>query len=150
MIDRRLIQDTLSMLRQQIDSDTAIRLEGDVHLLERLAAVIEKTGLHRQRKLTILGGYLLLQQAVLKHQDLLEGQNDVLTRSILDGDYLMGAYYKLLSQHKELDLLNHLAPVYKKLQLSLLMGRPARRAMREVYTAFRQYLDRADQEAMTS
>lgn len=150
MIDRRLIQDTLSMLRQQIDSDTAIRLADDVHLLERLAAVVEKTGLHRQRKLTILGGYLLLQQAVLKHQDLLEGQNDVLTRSILDGDYLMGAYYKLLSQHKELDLLSHLAPVYKKLQLSLLMGRPAQRAMREVYTAFRQYLDRADQEAMTS
>jgi hypothetical protein len=150
MVDRRLIQDTLGMLRQQIDPDTAIRLADDVHLLERLAAVVEKTGLHKHRKMTILGGYLLLQQAVLKHQDVLEGQNDVLTRSILDGDYLMGAYYKLLSQHQELDLLSHLAPVYKKLQLSLLMGRPVKRAMREVYAAFREYLDQADREAMTS
>ena len=149
-MDRRLIQDTLAMLRRQIDPDTAIRLADDVHLLERLAAVVEKTGLHKQRKMTILGGYMLLQQAAIRHQDLIEGQNELLTRGILDGDYLMGAYYKLLSQNKELRLLDTLAPVYKKLQLSLLMGRPVKRAMREVYAAFRHYLDQAEREAMTS
>lgn len=139
-----LLNDTISMLRQHIDRGTSIAMEDGTmdELVQEAVALVESYRLAASRKVTVLGCYMLIRHAVRKHRDLAMLDNEALTRSILEGDYLYGMLYRLASGRKELMLMQHLTPFYKKLQLALLEGQHPRQLMAELNEMLRVYLNK--------
>ncbi|MNJ60999.1 hypothetical protein D3C77_567660 [compost metagenome] len=139
-----LLYETVSMLKQHIDSGTAIVLEkeDEDELLRGIVALLQEYELTKSRKMTVLGCCMLIRMAIKKHRELALHRNDELTRSILDGDYLIGLYYRFATGRKEWKLLTHLAPFHKKMQVALLAGRPVRTVMTELHEEIRIYLNK--------
>ncbi|MNJ70256.1 hypothetical protein D3C77_666990 [compost metagenome] len=48
----------------------------------------------------------------------------MLTRKVLDGDYLYSFYVQLCLRFEEFDFLAHLAPVVKQIQIKRVEGQP--------------------------
>ena len=140
-MDTKLIEDTISMLEETIDPDAVIALDADEHGLEKMVTLLHSYEITHSRKMTILGCYILLQLAVSKHHEAEPDENGAITRSILDGDYCFGLYFRILIQFSELKLLTYLAPVQKKIQLNLISGKPMNHILTELYEPFRLYLN---------
>ncbi|WP_040950729.1 hypothetical protein [Gorillibacterium massiliense] len=140
-MDTQLIQDTISMLEETIDPDALISLDADESGLADMVALLHSYEITRSRKMTILGCYILLQAAVSKHHEASPDESGAMTRSILDGDYLFGLYFRILVQFSELKLLTYLAPVQKKIQLGLIAGKPMAHILTELHEPFRLYLN---------
>ncbi len=138
-----LLDKTLAMLRQYIDADAAGAIgtfEADEPLL-KAAKLVQSYRLEEYRRLTILGSYVLICLAMRKHRELTLHDNIALTRGILDGDYLIGLYYRMMSARREWRLIAHLAPFQKKLQGDLIRGRPERAVRAELHDSLRTYLN---------
>lgn len=140
----KLLDITITMLREHIDAGTAIALEesGKDELLREAVKLLESYRLAASRKMTVLGCYMLIRHAVRKHRELALHDNEALTRSILEGDYLYGLLYRLAASRQELMLMQHLTPFYKKAQLSLLEGQPPHKLLGELNDVLRVYLNK--------
>lgn len=137
----KLVRDTVDLLLKQIDSDAAIRLQLRDEELEPVVGLLYAYQLTRLRRMTILGGFMLLQLAVRRHRELNLHDRQMLTRSILDGDYFTGLYYRLLVRNNEHRLLAYLSPVHKRIQIEMIGGKTEREVMAELFGRIRQYLD---------
>lgn len=138
-----LYDKTLAMLREHVDEDAAGAI-GTIEADDRLRQIVrllQSYRLEEYRRLTILGSYMLICLAMRKHRELALHDNDALTRGILDGDYLIGLYYRMMSARREWRLIAHLAPFQKKLQGDLMNGRPERAVRAELHDTLRAYLD---------
>lgn len=142
MMDTKLIDETFDLLEQHMDAEAAVRLSRDLPYAEQLARLLSESGLTRDRQKTILGCYILLQLSLGRHAEASEklAEGAKLARTVLDGDYLMGAYYALMSSRAEMRLFKHLMPVYKRIQLARLAGRPFARLANELFAAFQSYV----------
>lgn len=142
--DTRLLGETVAMLRQYIDNETAIAIEAEDsdELLQDVVRLLHMYNLAASRKIHILGCFMLMRQAVCRHRDLALEDNESLTRSILSGDYLFSLYYRLGMKGKEWRLLQHLAPFYKKVQISMFECKAVGPMMRELREELRGYLDK--------
>lgn len=146
-MDIKLIQDTLDRVGKLIDPGTDIRLAADGQRLARLAAMVSEAPLPRKRKITILGGYLLLDLGLNFHQELERETGEERTRSLLGGDYLFGAYLRWLVQNKEHELLAFLVPIHKNIQIGLAAGEALELAFDKLFAGFSEYLLRCQEEA---
>ncbi|WP_058300829.1 hypothetical protein [Gorillibacterium timonense] len=140
IMDRKLIQDTLSKVEKLMDPSTGIRLDNGEGKLADLAVLLNETPISRKRKIAILGSYLLLHLGLESHQELDSQKSEERTRSLLAGDYLFGVYIRWLVQNEERDLLAYLSPVHKKIQIELATGLPLTLALAELFTEFKRYL----------
>lgn len=143
-IDMKLLNETKSLLMQHIDAGTAIALEADDEdqMLIKLLELLHRYELARSRKITVVACYLLIRLAISKHKELTLHENEKLTRGILDGDYLLGLYYRLLVGRKEWQLFTHLATFNKNMQAALMAGTPIHSIMMSFHEELRAYLDK--------
>lgn len=140
-MDTQLVKDTVMMLQQEIEAETAITVKLDYRQLQSLVEQLQASTWGRMQQCVLLGGYMLLQQAMLAHEDLgPDHSSAVRTKHILDGDYLLGLYYRLMVKYQAFALLASLAPFQKKLQLGLLQGRTAEQAKAELLEQFLRFV----------
>ncbi len=142
-MDTKLIDETFDLLERHMDSESAVHLSRALPYVDQLASLLRESGLTRDRQMTILGCFILLQHSLGRHAEAADKLNEgaKLARTILDGDYLLGAYMALMSSRAEMRLFKHLMPVYKRIQLARLAGRPFARLTNELYAAFQAYID---------
>lgn len=118
-----LIQDAFHMLQREISPDTGIELNMPCEEAEEMASLLFEYGFPALRSTRLLSIYIAIKLALLRHSDCdgsLSGEK--LTRSVLDGDYLYSFYVQLCLQWNENDLLVHLAPVIKQIQIRRIEG----------------------------
>ncbi|MFS0727691.1 hypothetical protein [Paenibacillus sp. 1P07SE] len=106
----KLIHDALRLLRDQLDPGVEMIFTPDAVEIEDIATLLQTHTLDYNRKVTILACCILIRLAVLKHLQLTLEDNALLTRSILDGDYLSGLLYRLASKRREWRLLLNGSP----------------------------------------
>lgn len=124
IMERTLLQDTLGLLNELIHKQTNIELDANDRSLQELADMIGSYCMTHSRKMTVLSCCMLISVGIRKHSHLLNvDDNEGLTRSILDGDYLIGLIYRVAIRGKEHKLLTKLNPIYKKIQLQSLEGK---------------------------
>lgn len=141
-MDTELFRDAISLLRQHIDSESAIVLSADDKRLRDIIDLLGEYDFARSRKITILACCMLIRLAIDRHHHLQLHNCDALTKDILDGDYLMGLYYRFAAGRREWKLLKHLTSFNKKVQLKLLKGAAAHVLFSELKAEIRTYLDR--------
>lgn len=140
-MDSRLIQDTLSLLQQQLSPLTGINLKPEGTMLEEMTSLLHTCRLVRSRQLAVLGSYALLRMSLSKHRRMAGLGGAALTKHILDGDYLLGVFYRFVAQCNEQQLPLYLAPTLKKLQISIVEGGTFEEAISELLQAFRTYIE---------
>jgi hypothetical protein len=146
IMDIKLIQDTLSRVEKLIDPRTQICLVTDEQRLAKLASMVSKAPLPRKRKITVLGGYLLLDLGLTFHKELDRETGEERTRSLLGGDYLFGAYLRWLVQNAEHELLAFLVPIHKNIQIRLAAGGRLEQAFDDLFDGFSRFLLRCETE----
>lgn len=139
-MEKELVQEALDVLRQYNTSGSDMNCDDE--LVYELAKVLNGYDISRSRKITILACSILISKAIRKHRELSTDSNDRLARSILDGDYLLGLYYRLAAGRREWKLIMHLNLFNKKVQLALMQGRPAGILLADLKHEIRSYLDR--------
>lgn len=118
-----LIQDAFQTLHREISPDTGIQLNMPCEEAEEMADLLLEHDLPTLRSTRLLSIYIAIKIALLRHSDFSDALNgEQLTRKVLDGDYLYSFYVQLCLQWNEYDLLTHLAPVIKQIQLRRIEG----------------------------
>ncbi|MNE13831.1 hypothetical protein D3C76_123080 [compost metagenome] len=114
----QLIQDACHLLQGEISPETGIHLnllEDDLLPMTKLFDHFDLQELRARRLLSI---YIAIKFALLRHSGCDESvTGEALTRMILDGDYLYSLYIQLCLSWNEYDLITHLAPVIKQIQI---------------------------------
>ncbi len=141
-MERTLIQEAIEAIRQQIDPDSTILLQLDDARLNDIQGLLSGYELNRSRKVTILACCMLINLAIDKHHTLIQEENDRLTKRILDGDYLIGFYYRFAMKRNEFKLLSHLTSFNKRMQLKLMNGAKANALLSDLKTEIETYLER--------
>ncbi|AIQ44852.1 hypothetical protein R70723_02245 [Paenibacillus sp. FSL R7-0273] len=115
-MNRQLIEDTFRQLQTEMSPVAGIQLDLSPAECERMLAVLERHDLEYDRKIRLLGVYIILTMAEQRHMDCIPNHPG-LTRNILDGDYLYSFYLQFAVHCRELDLVAFLAPSIKKMQI---------------------------------
>lgn len=120
-----LIQDACHFLQGEISPETGITLNLRKEDVLPAALLLSEYDMTAERRIRLLSIYIAIYLALQRHQDchLLES-GDVLTRKVLDGDYLYSFYVQLCLRFEEFDLLTHLAPLVKQIQIKRVEGQP--------------------------
>lgn len=116
LVNRQLIEESLRLLQADISPIAGIQLQLSPSECERLLALLERHHVDDNRKVILLGIYLILTSAAQFHMEC-SPHHPNLTRSILDGDYLYSFYLQFAVKYRELDLVAYLAPSIKKMQI---------------------------------
>lgn len=132
-----LIQDAYRLLQGEISPETGIILDREPKEALPAAQLLIKYDLPEERRIRLLSIYIAIKLALLRHQDchLIE-PGDVLTRQVLDGDYLYSFYVQLCLSCEEFDLLTHLAPTVKQIQIKRVDGRPEDERLEKAFEVF--------------
>lgn len=144
-MDSKLIADTRIKVNLLMDPRTGIDLALDEQKLAPLAELLDTAKLSKKRKIAILGSYMLLYLGLTRHEELEVPENEERTRRLLAGDYLFGGYIRWLVQFEERELLTHLSPVHKKIQIGLASGLSLPLALAELDAGFRTFVERYSQ-----
>lgn len=115
-MNRQLIEDTFRLLQAEMSTIAGIQLYLSPAECEQLLSALERHDLEYNRKVHLLGIYIILTVAAQRHMECVPHHPD-LTRNILDGDYLYSFYLQFAVQCRELDLVAYLAPSIKKMQI---------------------------------
>ncbi|WNS41758.1 hypothetical protein [Paenibacillus sp. MMS20-IR301] len=115
-MNKKLIEDTFRLLQAEMSPVTGIQLSLSPAECEQLLSVLERHDLEYDRKVHLLGIYIILTVAAERHMECVPHHPD-LTRNILDGDYLYSFYLQFAVKCRELDLVAYLAPSIKKMQI---------------------------------
>lgn len=120
-----LIQDAFHLLQGEMSPETGITLDLKQEDVLPAALLLSEYDMTAERQIRLLSIYIAIKLALQRHQDchLLE-PGDVLTRKVLDGDYLYSFYVQLCLRYEEFDLLTHLAPTVKQIQIKRVEGHP--------------------------
>ncbi|WP_151735714.1 hypothetical protein [Paenibacillus tengchongensis] len=115
-MNNQLITDTFRLLEAEMSPIAGIQLHLSPAECEPLLPALDGNDLQYERKVHLLGLYIILTLAARRHQECIPHHPD-LTRNILDGDYLYSLYLQFAIKYRELDLVAYLAPSIKKLQI---------------------------------
>ncbi|MNO61672.1 hypothetical protein D3C76_523260 [compost metagenome] len=116
-MNRKLIEDSFRLLQAEMSPIAGIQLHLSPAECEQLLPVLERHDLEYDRKVHLLGIYIILTVAAQRHMECTPYHPD-LTRNILDGDYLYSFYLQFAVKCRELDLVAYLAPSIKKMQIA--------------------------------
>lgn len=115
-MNQKLIEDTFRLLQAEMSPLAGIQLSLSPAECEQLLPVLERHDLEYDRKVHLLGIYIILTVAAERHRECVPHHPD-LTRNILDGDYLYSFYLQFAVKCRELDLVAYMAPLIKKMQI---------------------------------
>ncbi|CQR52057.1 hypothetical protein JI735_11530 [Paenibacillus sonchi] len=116
-MNRKLMEDSFRLLQAEMSPIAGIQLHLSPAECEQLFSVLERHDLEYDRKVHLLGIYIILTVAAERHMECAPHHPD-LTRNILDGDYLYSFYLQFAVKCRELDLVAYLAPSIKKMQIA--------------------------------
>lgn len=145
-MDKKLIEDAVEHLQRFIDPGVNLGIPIDDEGYGKMANLLHSFELTHARKVTLLESYMLLCLAVRCHQGTMAKEGYRLTRSILDGDYWFGLYFRLLAQQNELRLLAYLFPVIKNMQIQLMDGTSVTRVLSDLFFHFERFLQEQEQK----
>ncbi|TCZ76352.1 hypothetical protein E0485_14230 [Paenibacillus albiflavus] len=137
-MDKLLIEETIVMLNQKLSPDAAIEIDLGPDCCTEMLQLLEKYEADRERIKILLACYILLQLAKKKHCEFSD-DNEILTKQILDGDYLHSIYYDFALSHKETELVAYLAPINKQIHIRMAQGEKPDRML---YNCFHQFISR--------
>lgn len=132
-----LIQDACHLLQGEISPETGIHLNLIFEDVLPITTLINQYELPKTRSTYLLSIYIAIKLAFQSHDqcdELLSGE--ALTRKILDGDYLYSLYVQMCLKWREYDLLIHLAPVIKQIQIQRINGDLADDTLLKSFGAF--------------
>lgn len=115
-MNHKLIEDTFRLLQAEMSTIAGIQLSLSPAECEQLLPVLERHDLEYDRKVHLLGIYIILTVAAERHMECVPHHPD-LTRNILDGDYLYSFYLQFAVKCRELDLVAYMASSIKKMQI---------------------------------
>jgi len=140
---KKLLRDTLGLLNELIHKQTNIELDANDRSVQELADMIGSYSMTYSRKMTVLSCCMLISVGIRKHSNLMHVEdNERLTRSILDGDYLIGLIYRVAISRKEHKILTKINPIYKRIQLQSLEGKAGDNMMIELKQEIKDYLEK--------
>ncbi|WMT41540.1 hypothetical protein RE628_03095 [Paenibacillus sp. D2_2] len=123
-METKLVQDACLLLQGEISPETGIHLElrqEDILPMVRVLNQYDLTPVRKQRHLSI---YIAIKLALQSHAASNGCTGEMLTRKVLNGDYLYSLYVQLCLKWDEQDLLTHLAPIVKRIQIKHVEGNP--------------------------
>ncbi|MFP4977067.1 hypothetical protein ACE6ED_16800 [Paenibacillus sp. CN-4] len=120
-MNSQLTWDTLTILQAELSPIAGIRLQLSPAEENNIFSVLERHPLDYRRKLHILGLFIIVTRAMQRHLES-PANHQELIRSILDGDYLHSFYLQFAMKTGELDLVAHLAPAIKRIQIRRAAG----------------------------
>ncbi|WP_238650820.1 hypothetical protein [Paenibacillus piscarius] len=115
-MNNKLFEDTLRLLQAEMSEVAGIQLSLSPAECEPLLPVLERHDLEYDRKVHLLGIYIILTVAAQRHMECIPHHPDLI-RNILDGDYLYSFYLQFAVKCRELDLVAYMAPMIKKMQI---------------------------------
>ncbi|WP_018749802.1 hypothetical protein [Paenibacillus sanguinis] len=124
-MNHHLIQDAYRLLQGECSPEAGIIVDLPALEAAPMAILLEQYDMNAERQCRLLTIYIAIKLALQRHRDcehLAAGEE--LTRRVLDGDYLYSFYVELCLKWEEYDLLSHLAPVIKQIQIKRAEGRP--------------------------
>ncbi|GGH37990.1 hypothetical protein [Paenibacillus segetis] len=119
----KLVHDAIHLLQGEISPETGIILDLKDEDVLPMADLLLRYDLPTDRQSRLLSIYIAIKLALLRHRSC-EGSGENLTRKVLDGDYLYSFYIELCLHWEEYELLSHLAPVIKQMQIKIIEGNP--------------------------
>lgn len=121
----KLIQDACHLLQGEISPEAGIHLNLSEDDVQPMTDLLEQFDLHELRARRLLSIYIAIKVALLRHSSCDESiTGEALTRLVLDGDYLYSLYLQLCLKWNEYDLITHLSPVVKQIQIRRMDGKP--------------------------
>ncbi|WHX49785.1 hypothetical protein QNH46_03630 [Paenibacillus woosongensis] len=132
-----LVQDACHLLQGDISPDTGIILDLRREDALPVAHLLIQYDLPAERQIRLLSIYIAIKLALQRHRDcnLLE-PGDELTRKVLDGDYLYSFYVQQCLRYEEFNLLTHLAPTVKQIQIKRVEERPEDERLATAFEVF--------------
>ncbi|MGP0587060.1 hypothetical protein [Paenibacillus timonensis] len=119
-----LIQDAYRLLQGEISPEAGIKLDLPHEEVTPLAVLLEQYDMTPVRQCQLLSIYIAIKLALQRHSECSSlAPGEALTRKVLDGDYLYSFYVELCLKWEEYDLLTHLAPIIKQMQIKRVEGR---------------------------
>ncbi len=119
----KLIQDACHLLQGEISPDTGIQLHITDEDVRPFAILLDQYDMAAVRQQRLMSIYIAIKLALSRHRDCdASDSGEILTRKVLDGDYLYSFYTQLCLGWQEIDLLIHLAPVIKQIQIKRIAG----------------------------
>lgn len=134
-----LIQDACHLLQGEISPETGIHLNLFIDDVQPLTTLIEQYDLPEIRSIYLISIYIAIKLALQSHDQCDESlTGEALTRKVLDGDYLYSLYVQMCLKWKEYDLLIHLAPIIKQIQIKRVNGDAAEDKLLKGFELFLQ------------
>lgn len=119
-----LFQDACRLLQGELSPEAGIHPDITAEEVEPLANLLEQYDIPRVRQRRLLTIYIAIKLALQRHSRCDHAAaGEELTRLVLDGDYLYSFYIGLCLKWEEYDLLSHLAPIIKQIQIKRAEGR---------------------------
>ncbi|GGF99228.1 hypothetical protein [Paenibacillus aceti] len=138
-METKLVQDACLLLQGEISPESGIHLklqQEDVLPMVSLLDQYDLTPVRKQRHLSI---YIAIKLALQSHMCCDNCTGETLTRKVLNGDYLYSLYVQLCLKWEEYDLLTHLAPIVKRIQIKHVEGNPQDTLLIEGWEWFLQF-----------
>ncbi|WP_068782840.1 hypothetical protein [Paenibacillus phocaensis] len=120
----KLIHDAYRLLQSELSPESGIKIDLPYEEATKLASILEPYDMTPLRQCQQLSIYIAIKLALQRHGECSAlAPGETLTRKVLDGDYLYSLYVELCLKWEEYDLLAHLAPMIKQLQIQRAEGR---------------------------
>lgn len=110
------IDDAFHILKGELAPEAGISLDLKEDDVLPMCNLLERYDLPALRQCRILSIYSAIKIALLRHSST-SCSGEELTRKVLDGDYLYSLYVQLCLKWEEYNLLSHLAPIIKVIQI---------------------------------
>ncbi|MGG6311528.1 hypothetical protein [Paenibacillus macerans] len=138
-MNQQLIQDAYRLLQGELSPEAGIVLDLRQEEVAPLANLLEQYDMTAARQCRLLTIYVAIKLALHRHSECeFTASGDELTRKVLDGDYLYSFYLELCLKWEEYDLLSHLAPILKQIQIKRVEGRPEDERLLKAWELFLQ------------
>lgn len=119
----KLVHDAIHLFQGEISPETGIILDLKDEDVLPMADLLLRYDLPSDRQSRLISIYIAIKLALQRHRSC-EGSRENLTRKVLDGDYLYSFYIELCLHWEEYELLTHLAPIIKQMQIKVIEGNP--------------------------
>lgn len=135
----KLIEDAYRLLQGELSPETGIIVDLPYPEAAPLATLLEQYDMPQVRQCRLLSIYIAIKLALQRHSECSSlAPGETLTRKVLDGDYLYSFYVELCLQWEEFNLLGHLAPIIKQLQIKRAQGHPEDERLLKAWERFLQ------------
>jgi hypothetical protein len=135
----QLIQDAYRLLQGELSPEAGIQIDLPYEEATPLADLLLQYDMTPARQRQRLSIYIAIKLAIQRHSECSSlAPGEALTRKVLDGDYLYSFYVELCLKWEEFDLLVHLAPIIKQLQIKRVEGRSEDERLLKAWELFLQ------------